>query len=100
MITPTINRLQFRMHREIGHCVSLLNMGNLVYVALKKEHIAQRATNVSRDIKLIHNVTSTGLFDILGKGKSPILFTNQSKGSVNLFLNNRSAAVVPSDRFK
>ena len=42
MITPTINRLQSRMEREMSNCVAMLNMGDLVYIALKKEQITQR----------------------------------------------------------
>lgn len=42
MTTITINRLKFRMDREMGRCLATLGISNLIYIALKKEQISQR----------------------------------------------------------
>jgi len=42
MLNLTLNRLQSRMVREINRCTSMLDMGNLIYVSLKREQINQR----------------------------------------------------------
>jgi len=39
---PIINRLKFRMDREIHRCLMPLDIGNLIYLALKREQIFQR----------------------------------------------------------
>ncbi|HUU39482.1 MAG TPA: hypothetical protein VMW42_00930 [Desulfatiglandales bacterium] len=40
--TPIINRLKFRMDREIYRCLTPRDIGNLIYLALKREQISQR----------------------------------------------------------
>ncbi|MEW5801258.1 MAG: hypothetical protein AB1847_04040 [bacterium] len=37
-----INRLKFRMDREIHRCLTPLDIGNLIHLALKREQISQR----------------------------------------------------------
>jgi hypothetical protein len=40
--TPIINRVKFRMDREIHRCLPQLDIGNLIYLVLKREQISQR----------------------------------------------------------
>ena len=42
VIPPTINRLKFRMDKETNKCLTTLEFGNLICLALKKEQISQR----------------------------------------------------------
>ena len=58
------------------------------------------ATDTSRDNSMNQHITAGHGFHVLARGNSVKCSTNHSKGSSNLLPNNRSAAVVPSDRFK
>ena len=51
MLNMTLNRLQSRMVREINRCTSTLDMGNLIYVALKREQINQRYLKLMREAR-------------------------------------------------
>ena len=51
MLNITLNRLQSRMVREINRCTSTLDMGNLVYVALKREQINQRYLRLMKEAR-------------------------------------------------
>jgi len=57
------------------------------------------ATDISRDNMINQHVTTSRCLDALARGNSVKCSTNHSNGSSNFFRNNRSAAVVPSDRF-
>ena len=49
MVNVTLNRLQSRMVKEINRCTSMLDMGNLVYIALKREQINQRYLRLMKE---------------------------------------------------
>ena len=57
------------------------------------------ATAISRDNMINQYFTTSRCLDALARGNSVKCSTIHSNGSSNFSRNNRSAAVVPSDRF-
>jgi len=89
--------------------IALLGMVGLFWVGLLMnrkeldrciaEQALKEATDISRDNMINQHVTTSRCLDALARGNSVKCSTNHSNGSSNFFRNNRSAAVVPSDRF-